>query len=113
VSRGIACDLDAPTVNAAIGNSTAGKSTTDTSTGGSIASEAEIIERLQRLERLLETQRYGQTGNIQQAPSTKILNSPKYPAELLPSAVSPQIQDLANDVALLESIYTGPGFSVS
>jgi Fungal Zn(2)-Cys(6) binuclear cluster domain len=98
VSRGIQCELDNP-----IGQSS------------SIPrdSEPEVVERLNRLEKLLKTQKSEQDGNVSETPNGLSTDSPRPQSQHAHnSASSPQIEGFANDVAWLENIYRDRGLSV-
>ena len=94
VSRGIRCELEYP----------AGPSP-----GTLGAAEPEIVERIRKLEELVENQKSQQNESVKQHSES----SDTHAQQARRSALSPQIEHLDNDVAWLESIYSGQDLSVN
>lgn len=95
VSRGITCDLEA-IIRPPPGNTT--------------ASESELLERIRKLEELVELQRSQHVGSIRAKSETSETRAP--PEQAATSNVSAQIEHLDKDVAWLASIYNGEYASV-
>lgn len=93
ISRGINCDLE-PLAQPSSRNAK--------------ASESVLLERIRKLEKLLE-QKSQATGNIRNRPLAISDTPPRLTQE---SNVSPEIEHLDNDVAWLASIYSGQDLSV-
>ena len=99
VSRGLHCDLETSTAQRSSESNTL---------------KSDTLQRIQRLERLIGTQRLEPEEDSEQTNSCKSSSiAPSEPHIQHRSAFSPQIQDLANDAARLERLYTGEGPSVS
>ena len=94
VSRGIRCELEDPAQHS---------STTPT------ASEPELLERIRKLEELVEKQESQQNESVKQHPETSDTRT----QQAYRSTPSPQNERLDNDVAWLESIYNGEDLSVN
>ena len=94
VSRGVRCELE---------NSDEQPSVHSTS------SEAELLERIRKLEELVASQGSQQNERVKQHPKS----SDTHAQQAYRSTPSPQSQRLDDDVAWLESIYTGEDLSVN
>ena len=94
VSRGLRCELE----DLARG-----------SPGTPSSSEPELLERIRRLEELLEDRNSHQTRIVKQHPGNP--DPPARQADISP--LPPQTEHLDGDVAWLESIYNGYDLSVS
>lgn len=92
VSRGIRCELEAHA------------SATHTAS----EPELELLERIRKLEALAENQESQQNGSVKQHPK----GSDGRAQQAYRSTPPPQIERLDDDVALLESIYSGQNLSV-
>lgn len=90
--RGIRCELEYPA---------------EQSPATPTASEPELLERIRKLEELVENQESQQNGNQRQHP-----NSSDDRAQQAVLTSSPQSDRLDDDVAWLESIYSGQDLSV-
>lgn len=93
VSRGIRCELEDPAEDSAV-----------TPTG----SESELLERIRQLEELVEIQEFQQNESVKQHPKRSHTRA----QQAYRSIPSPQSDHLDDDVAWLESIYSGQDFSV-
>jgi Fungal Zn(2)-Cys(6) binuclear cluster domain len=91
VSRGIRCEVEYP-----VGPSPG-------------TSEPEIVERIRKLEESVENQKPQQNENVKQHSES----SDTHAQQAHRSTLSPQIEHLDNDVAWLESIYSGQDLSVN
>jgi Zn(2)-Cys(6) binuclear cluster domain-containing protein len=99
VSRGIRCELEI--IN-------------DLSSCSPHSSESEIIQRLNRLERLLTIRKEESEGTEKQPPDVGL--SQRHHSRVQSTSIpafSPQIQGLVDDAAKLENIYMGQGHPVS
>ena len=94
VSRRIRCDLEhhAPA-----------------SAGGSVASEPELLERIRRLEKLVESQALQQNRSVERQSEGSEFQA----QQVHSSDRSSQIDRLDKDVSWLESIYNGQDLSVT
>jgi len=93
VSRGIRCELEHP----------AGRSARTLG-----ASEPELVDRIRKLEELLENQKSPQNETEKHSESSDI-----HAQQARRSTLPPQIEHLDNDVAWLESIYSGQNVPVN
>jgi len=91
VSRGIKCELEIPSRNSPVAPS---------------ASDAELLERIRKLEALLESQKSVRNELGTDGPESSNTQTHGSP-------LPPQIENLDNDVAWLESIYRSQDPSVS
>jgi hypothetical protein len=99
VSRGIRCELQYPPARS--------------SPGALSASEPELLERIRKLEALIESQQSQQTESVKELSESLDDNTHSQRATSISSTLSPQIEHLDNDVAWLESIYNGQNLSVN
>ncbi len=73
------------------------------------SSEAELLERIRKLEELVENQASQQNERVKQHPKS----SDTHAHQAYRSTPSPQSERLCDDVAWLESIYSGEDLSVN
>ncbi|KAL9080113.1 MAG: hypothetical protein Q9157_001073 [Trypethelium eluteriae] len=81
--------------------------------GSANVAEPDILQRLEKLEKLFDAQRSEQEVGLEKTPQRQRSESVQSLREWAsPSTLSSQIQGLDNDVAWLESIYTDQNLSV-
>jgi len=108
LSRGIRCELDGFVAASPAAAAPPVAPPTPASPADSNASQSEILERIRKLEQLLESNISQRTIGVEQAPTASASeNNHK------PSSRSSQLQNFNNDVAWLESVYSKQDPSVS
>lgn len=76
-------------------------------TGTANSSESELLERIRKLEELVESQKPSDNESVKQSSKQSSENGEPYTPQAPKSTTLPQTDHLDNDVAWLESIYHG------